>query len=431
MEKMMAQEPFDNAGQNDKEIRRTRRVGTITCGLLLVLYGVLFLVHIVMPKLDYGIIFELWPVILIFLGVEILVSCTRENQEKRKIIYDFPAVFLIFIVAIFAMIMSAVNYYYDYYGYGSSAYSGSNNLNGTEAVSGTKDFAAKDVNSISLNNEFWDIQVLPSEDNDIHVSYNGTIAGNIYEAANDSGYRVNDSVVQFNQVQNDIVIDIKGNNATKVYTPFFFSSSYKDIYGELALYLPPNDTIDLKLYNESGTMQFKDVSCQGLTLNNSYGNLKIDSLDCAGFDLSNESGEMRIENSNCGKFTLDNKYGDLKVSNTSFAGVSAETESGSLNFNSLLADSLNIKSEYGEVNVKNADSRTETTISNNNGDVCIRYKEKPQDLSFDVKSDYGSIKIGMDNVDYDYDFDTDKKGVIGNGSYHTSIVTENGQITLE
>lgn len=87
-----------------------RRVGTVTCGLTLILYGILFLVHTVAPKLNYTIIFRMWPVILILLGAEILFGAVRGEKEKNTFIYDFPAVLLIIVMAFFVMIMALVDY---------------------------------------------------------------------------------------------------------------------------------------------------------------------------------------------------------------------------------------------------------------------------------------------------------------------------------
>ena len=94
----------------EKSMSRTHRVGTVTCGLMFIVYGILFLLHTIMPKLSYGILFDLWPLILISLGAEILVSCTRKNQEERKIVYDFPAVLLIMLVVLFVIIMAALDF---------------------------------------------------------------------------------------------------------------------------------------------------------------------------------------------------------------------------------------------------------------------------------------------------------------------------------
>ena len=44
---------------------RERKIGTITMGVCLVVFGVLFLVHIFGGFLNYELIFHLWPLILI------------------------------------------------------------------------------------------------------------------------------------------------------------------------------------------------------------------------------------------------------------------------------------------------------------------------------------------------------------------------------
>ncbi|MCM1174107.1 MAG: DUF5668 domain-containing protein [Blautia sp.] len=99
---------------------RTHRVGTVTCGIVLILYGVLFLIRMVLPALDYQMIFDCWPVVLIFLGVEILIGCIGKNAEKRKFQYDFGSVLIIMLMMLFAMLMAAVDYgmWYEGYYYG-------------------------------------------------------------------------------------------------------------------------------------------------------------------------------------------------------------------------------------------------------------------------------------------------------------------------
>ena len=71
---------------------RPRRVGSVTFGLTLVLFGVLFLIHIVVPTLHYEMIFQFWPVVFVLLGVEILVENHKSNAEQCRFVYDFPAI---------------------------------------------------------------------------------------------------------------------------------------------------------------------------------------------------------------------------------------------------------------------------------------------------------------------------------------------------
>lgn len=85
--------------ESDTMTVRTHRVGSITTGLCMVVYGILLLMHTLFDMISYEIIFSLWPLILISLGVELLLS----NWLKREIIYDKAAVFLLIIMTFLAM----------------------------------------------------------------------------------------------------------------------------------------------------------------------------------------------------------------------------------------------------------------------------------------------------------------------------------------
>lgn len=89
---------------------QTRRVGSVTFGLTLICFGIMFLIHIVVPALRYDIIFRLWPIVFILLGIEILVENHRSGQAGYKLVYDFPAVIMLVLMLFFAMMLAAVDY---------------------------------------------------------------------------------------------------------------------------------------------------------------------------------------------------------------------------------------------------------------------------------------------------------------------------------
>ncbi|CDZ23403.1 putative membrane protein [[Clostridium] cellulosi] len=85
-----------------------RRVGTFTAGIVLVVFGVMFLLHTFFPFFDYNFIFSLWPVILILLGFEIIISYVINDENKLR--YDAGAIALTIILGIFAMTMGGMQY---------------------------------------------------------------------------------------------------------------------------------------------------------------------------------------------------------------------------------------------------------------------------------------------------------------------------------
>ncbi len=88
---------------------KTKRVGSITCGLVLILFGILFFVHMFVPGLSYEVIFHLWPLILILLGIEILAANAKAADQVFK--YDVGAVFMILALAVFAMVMGGMDFW--------------------------------------------------------------------------------------------------------------------------------------------------------------------------------------------------------------------------------------------------------------------------------------------------------------------------------
>ena len=96
--------------ENKTDQIRIHRVGTITCGIVLILYGIMFLVHIFLPIIKYVVILEMWPAILVILGLEILISCIGSRKEQVHFVYDFPAVILILLLALFAIVMGVLDY---------------------------------------------------------------------------------------------------------------------------------------------------------------------------------------------------------------------------------------------------------------------------------------------------------------------------------
>lgn len=85
-----------------------RRVGTLTAGIILVVFGVIFLLRLVTANINIYLISSLWPIILVLLGIEIIVAYIINKEEKMK--YDFGAIILVIILVFFAMGMGVAEF---------------------------------------------------------------------------------------------------------------------------------------------------------------------------------------------------------------------------------------------------------------------------------------------------------------------------------
>ena len=85
-----------------------RRVGTLTSGIILVMFGIMFLLRLVMTNINILLIASLWPLILVSVGIEIIVAYIINKEEKMK--YDFSAIILVVILAFFALGMGGAEF---------------------------------------------------------------------------------------------------------------------------------------------------------------------------------------------------------------------------------------------------------------------------------------------------------------------------------
>lgn len=83
---------------------RTHKVGTLTLGCMLILFGVLFLVHLFTGFMSFQFIFRLWPVVFLLLGVEVLLSAIP--TKRFQFTFSAGSVVLLIIMMIFAMMMA-------------------------------------------------------------------------------------------------------------------------------------------------------------------------------------------------------------------------------------------------------------------------------------------------------------------------------------
>lgn len=88
-----------------------RRVGSVTCGFALVIYGILFFLSSFVHTLDYARILDFWPLILIGLGVEMLLAHRSSLQNQNCILkYDVGSIVILILLMFFASGMGIADF---------------------------------------------------------------------------------------------------------------------------------------------------------------------------------------------------------------------------------------------------------------------------------------------------------------------------------
>jgi hypothetical protein len=90
---------------------RSRKIGVLTLGVALVAFGVLFLLRVFVPWWDYMYVLRFWPLVLILLGGEVLLTALlprREGEPPAKL--DALSVILLFLTLFLACGLAAAQF---------------------------------------------------------------------------------------------------------------------------------------------------------------------------------------------------------------------------------------------------------------------------------------------------------------------------------
>lgn len=96
--------------QKSKCEERIHRVGSVTTGLSMIGWGVLFILYEVQVITDLAVVLKLWPAILIGLGIEMLWY----NARGKNLIYDKGAVFILILMTGFSLMMAFADQVFRY-----------------------------------------------------------------------------------------------------------------------------------------------------------------------------------------------------------------------------------------------------------------------------------------------------------------------------
>lgn len=88
---------------SNTNVKYVHRVGTVTFGCCLILFGVLFLSRLFIPAFPIDFVFRLWPCMFIILGIEVLLANAGKNAE---FVYDKTAIVLMVVLFFFAVCLA-------------------------------------------------------------------------------------------------------------------------------------------------------------------------------------------------------------------------------------------------------------------------------------------------------------------------------------
>ncbi|UWG99285.1 DUF4097 domain-containing protein [Dehalobacter sp. DCM] len=316
---------------------RRWRVGTISMGILLIATGLLLLLSELNGINGARIIMRWWPVILIFLGIEVLayLALSKSNgEEQPKLKFDGLSIFLTIVII---LVSSGV--------YAANSFLGSNfsnvllneyGLYANESVSSISyDYRAVDIDTLEITNTQGDILVEKTTGDKIQIDAAMTIKSNdetdsdlakdLIEITEGNTLKVNTRVI--GALQGNKRYQVSVNYVVKV--PKQMRFVVKNSYGKITL----NDlTGDVDIQGDFGAVEVSRIDGD-VTIRNSFGETIVS--DVSGrLDIQNNNGEVVCRSNNAANndITLRADFGSitLQLPSDQQGLIKAEADMGSI-----------------------------------------------------------------------------------------------------
>jgi DUF4097 and DUF4098 domain-containing protein YvlB len=205
----------------------------------------------------------------------------------------------------------------------------------------------------------------------------------------------------------DVNGNIKSTSASGNVTLVHLSGSLElsASYGNVSMH---NIRGDIKVFSGSGNVTGFDIQAKKSRISASYGNIKLENI-VSPLEVDSRSGRVSLQtitgsvivHSTYGNQVLGSIQGDITSRSTS--GEVAVTE---------CSGNIEISLGYGDADLKNCKGNVKVISSSGDirgtnieltdrmelkavyGDIRMNLKNNPEDLSFDLATSYGNIKVG-------------------------------------
>ena len=253
----------------------------------------------------------------------------------------------------------------------------------------------------------------------------------------------------------DLTAEVKNGKFTLNYRTqpreLHFNIFYFESEQSFKLYVPKGTVLKkADIDQESGRFAMSGVDVNDFKLHNEYGSVSIENMKSENTDIEAQSGSAKLTNVETDKLKLYDEYGSIHFTDVTAKEAEVKAESGSVKMENVTTDDMYLKDEYGSItldNVKSDKARLELSsgslktlgfessdidVKSEYGSVDLELKGQKEEFSYDLETEYGSIKIDGENPNKKNDDDDDKKKYVKQGGdKNIKVRAESGSIKID
>ncbi|MFI8709037.1 DUF4097 family beta strand repeat-containing protein [Bacillus sp. NPDC077411] len=253
-------------------------------------------------------------------------------------------------------------------------------------------FEADSIEEVEINNESWDIEFKNTKSKKITIE----VEGKQKDKKKDPVTIKNDGKkIEMNQK------DQKG-----ILEGFSFGKK-----GTIYISIPKNE-IDT------------------ITLNNSFGDIKMKDVATKNIVISNDSGAEKIEGLSADKGKFTSKDGEFSLKDSSLKALTVASTTGDNYITSVTSPKMKVTSTEGEVTIKNSKEGESLFVETKSGDIAVSYQEAPTSLMLTANSHSSDITVKLNSFKKKKDTEQSKEGIIGDAANKLEVLSKEGTIKI-
>lgn len=268
-----------------------------------------------------------------------------------------------------------------------------NILPAVEQTEANQDFDGKDVANLVVDDDYNDIEIVPSSDADIHVTYYEAMAGDYSLLVDGDTLTIQPAhkvwwryIGIYNFAPKKMTIAIPDTLTTVNVSADAASLTLSDV--TLAG--------DLNVDTDTGNVKISDVTTGDIAIQNDTGNVELDNVIAGDVSADENTGSIKFTDVNCSDIDIDADAGAIALNNVDAQAVKAASDTGEITFDQLaVAKSLELSTDFGSIRGTIDDALTAFTITSSvdMGDNSLPSTYRGGDKILKAEADTGSIDI--------------------------------------
>ena len=252
-------------------------------------------------------------------------------------------------------------------------------------------FDAKQIEVLEINNESWNVELVGATSKKLSIAIDG----------------------KQQKKQNAPVEIQKDGNKISIHQFDTDDGVLKNISigkkGTIQISIPPNTLHKIELNNSYGDIRINTITAQEISILNNSGTKIIKGLSAERGKITSQDGELKITDSACKELTIAAANGDSYITSVS-------------------SPQMNITSMSGEIVLNEMNEEKALFVESGSGDITMSYSKAPQSLELIAKSESSDITINLKDIKKVKGDST--KWKIGEATNRVEAISKEGVISI-